>query len=289
MEEEESLIKKVKHLLKEANAPKRLHRFGPKMYDLWHHVFALFVRTYCQLSYRRTTKFLKLLGFKCPTKSTIQRYADKLRLPFWQSILQKTIAPIELLSIDGSGFERTTASMHYCRRIDSMKPYAKGFHVSIAVNEKGNINGIRIRSKPAHDVKDVKFLLRNLKSTPKFGLLDKGYDAEWIHAALHKRGIIPQIPRRKNARRGFFRKRMLFDKNIYSQRNIVESTFHAIKQKFGASVSSKLITSARSDMYCRAILHNLFVLITRLLGQSQKLRNISSDWELYLLGTKLFF
>ena len=35
MDKKESIINKVKHLLDKANAPVRLHRFGPKIYELW--------------------------------------------------------------------------------------------------------------------------------------------------------------------------------------------------------------------------------------------------------------
>ncbi len=50
-----------------------------------------------------------------------------------------------------------------------------------------------------------------------------------------------------------------FPKKRYNQRNMVESTFHSFKQKFGSDVSSKLIRSARSEIYCKAILHNIFL------------------------------
>ena len=82
MKKKENMINKVKHLLKSAGAPVRLHRFGPKTYCLWQHVFALFIRAECRLSYRRTSNLLQGLGFNVASKSTLQRYAAKLDLPF---------------------------------------------------------------------------------------------------------------------------------------------------------------------------------------------------------------
>ena len=77
MKKQNKLVNKIKHLLRKANAPRFLHKFGPKTYEFWQQIFALFVKQYCVLSYRRTTTFLRDIGFKVATKSTIQRYAAK--------------------------------------------------------------------------------------------------------------------------------------------------------------------------------------------------------------------
>ena len=127
MKKQNKLINKVKHLLNKHGMPRFLHHVGPKLYQLWQHVFALFVKTECQLSYRRTTRFLRNLGFKVATKSTWQRYAAKLDIPFWQQLFNETISKAsKIMSIDGTGLERTKASQHYIRRIDSKREFSKG-------------------------------------------------------------------------------------------------------------------------------------------------------------------
>ena len=73
MSKKNKLVNKVKHLLRKCDMPRFLHHFGPKIYELWQHVFALFVKAECQFSYRRVSKFLKQLGFKIASKSTLQR------------------------------------------------------------------------------------------------------------------------------------------------------------------------------------------------------------------------
>ena len=262
MKKKEGLVKKVKYLLHKINAPTRLHHFGPKMYQLWQHVFALFVKAECKLSYRRTTHFLRDLGFKVATKSTLQRYASKLKIPFWRGMFNLTIGKCaSIFSIDGTGLEKTRASKHYLKRINSHYKFSKGFHFSIIVDKKGKIQGLRLRKKYRSDVKDIKNLYANLIHKPKVILMDKGYDAEWIHELFEDEGIKSIAPTRKNARRGFYRKKLIkdFPKKLYNKRNIVESVFHAFKQKYGSSIYSKNITSARSEIYCKAILHNLFL------------------------------
>ena len=276
MRKENKLVNKIKHLLCKINAPKYLHHFGPKIYELWQHIFSLFIKEYCQLSYRRTTQILRGLGFKIPTKSTLQRYAAKLNRPFWQTVLEKTTGKkTKIGAIDGTGFERTKRSWHYVKRINCSPPKT-GYKVSLLSNKRKILN-IRIRARPAHDCKDVKYLLCSAKKRPSVLLMDKGYDAEWIHKfCRYDLGIESIIPAKKNCIRGFYRKKMLFSfpKGIYNKRNRIEVTIRALKQKFGASVSSKKINAARTQIYCRAILHNLFLRMIRVLGHYLRLQKI---------------
>ena len=269
MKEENKLVNKVKRLLRKAEMPRFLHHFGPKMYELWQHVFALFFKTECRLSYRRTETLLKNLGFIVATKSTIQRYAAKLDLPFWQILLNKTTSSVlSLAAIDGTCLERTNASWHYIKRING-RPPRLGYKLSILSTRK-KIICIRLRAKPAHDIKDVKYILSKAKLKPKTLLMDKGYDAEWLHKYCHRNGINSIAPVRKGFSRGFHRKRLFakFPQKLYNKRSsIVESMFHALKQKFGATISSKHIGPARTEVYCRAILHNVFLIILQDLGQ----------------------
>ena len=262
MRKKRGLIQKVKHLLQKIGAPKRLHHFGPKLYELWQHVFALFVKAECQFSYRRTTKFLRNLGFKVATKSTLQRYSTKLLLPFWQKIFYKTISKIsDVVSIDGTGLERTKASEHYIKRIDAKRPFCKGYHLSIIVGEDSKILSLRIRQKYCHDMKDVKYLAKRLVKKPRIIIMDKAYDSEPLHRYFAMQNIWSIAPVRRDWRKGQLRKKLKdnFPQKLYNKRSRVESIFHAFKQKFGSSVSSKLIGPARTEIYCKAILHNLFL------------------------------
>ena len=261
MKKKEELIQKVKHLLYKIRAPKRLHHFGPKIYELWQHVFALFVKADCQFSYRRTALFLRNLGFKVATKSTLQRYSKKLLLPFWQKLFSKTIGKVsKIVSADGTGLERTKASDHYIHRIDAKRPFCKGYHLSIIVGTNSKILSLRIRQKYCHDMKDIRYLAKRLSNKPKIILMDKGYDSEKLHRYFALQNIWSIAPVRKNWARGQLRKKLKdnFPQKLYNKRSRVESIFHALKQKYGSSVSSKTIGSARREIYCKAILHNLF-------------------------------
>lgn len=268
MEKKKGLIHKIKHLLRKASAPRFLHHFGPKTYELWQHVLGLFVKAYSNLSYRRTTQLLRGLNVKVATKSTLQRYSAKLRLPFWQTLFKHTVGKVTNIgAIDGTCLERTRVSWHYIKRI-GQKPMKQGFHLSFLVGTNNKILSLRLRSKLAHDIRDVKYLYNKTTRCPSTILLDKGYDAEWLHKFFHEKKVKSIAPVRKGIAKGFYRKNLKrkFPKKLYNKRNIVESTFHAFKQKFGASVSSKLANTARTEIYTKAILYNLSLKTLQLLG-----------------------
>ena len=271
MNKKEGLINKIKHLLLKINAPKRLHRFGPKIYELWQHVFSLFVKAECCLSYRRTTTFLRDLGFDVATKSTLQRYAKKLKIAFWQKMFKQTISKIsKIVCLDGTGLSKTKASDHYIHRIDGKRPFCKGYHLSILVGEDSKILNLRIRKKYCHDTKDVKYLFRSLPKKPKIILMDKGYDSESLHRYFAMQNIWSIAPVRKNWATGQLRKKLKenFPQKIYNKRNRVESIFHALNQKYGSSISSIQISCARTEIYCRSILHNISIFLLGDLGQT---------------------
>ena len=270
MENKDHLVKKIKHLLRRANAPSRLHHYGPKTYELWQHVFGLFVKSYCQLSYRSAAIFLRQLGFNVASKSTLQRYAARLSLPFWQTLLRSTLGATSCIAaVDGTGLSRTQASHHYIRRIDGYR-HKRGFQLMLLVSRNKKVLSLRLRSKSAGETKDVPYLWRRTGKKLTTVLMDKGYDAEWLHqffASLKVRSIAPV---RKGARRGRYRKKLRdnFPEKLYHKRSIVESVIHALKQRFGGHIGSKYMCSARTEMYVRAILYNMSMLLRRLLGQS---------------------
>lgn len=144
--------------------------------------FALFVKAECRLSFRRTNHFLKLLGIKVASKSTLQRYSYKLKLNFWQKIFNFTIdKKSKIVSIDGTGLSKSSPSQYYIKRIDSQKKFCKGYHFSIIVDEDSKIVSLRIRKNFTHDIKDVKYLVKRIPFKPEIILMDKGYDSENLH------------------------------------------------------------------------------------------------------------
>lgn len=265
MKEGKKLVNKVKRLIRKAGLPRWLHRFGPKKYEFWHHALALIVKQECKLGYRRVSRLLNWLGFKTPTYSALAKMFKRIHWSIWRRIFDVTNGQkINIVAIDGSGMSRPLPSPYYYRRIDKPYPIEIPLKLSIAVDTKTKkIVSLRLRARFAHDIKDVKYLLRRLPSKPKKIVADKAYDAEWLHQLCKENGIQAVIPKRDygKPRVGITRLRYTSQKKFrnrtYHRREMVESVFGAIKRKFGASVSSISAHTMRAEVYCRAIAHNV--------------------------------
>ena len=90
-------------------------------------------------------------------------------------------------------------------------------------------------------------------------LADKAYDAEWLHKYCFEKNIQTIIPKKKNVKRGFYRRKQMknYSEEIYHRRSLIESGFSAIKRKYGSFVKGKSLTSINSELSCKALAHNL--------------------------------
>jgi len=264
MKKEVKLIKKVKCLLKQLKCPKYGHRFGPKTYEFYQHIFALVMRWYCRLSYRRVVILLNLLGIECPSKSALQYNACKIKACWWNRIIELTSGnKHEIVAIDATGICRTNPSYHYLKRINS-KPPKMFVKLSASLDVKTNkFCAAKIRIIPTHDIKDAKILIKRSKS--KIIVADKGYDANHLHEYCFENNIEAHIPMRiyGNSIHKMWSKRRLaakhFNENTYHKRELVESGFGSLKRVYGSSVNSKKASTIRSDIYGRILCHNIFL------------------------------
>src|SRR3989344_3127255 len=117
--------------------------------------------------------------------------------------------------------------------------------------ESHKVITLHTRVKPSHEIKDVKLLVGRYSQISCL-LADKAYDAEWLHEYCFERKIQTIIPKKKNIRRGRFRKKQMknYSEEKYHQRSLVESGFSAIKRKYGGSVSGKSLSAINSELSC---------------------------------------
>ena len=274
MKEKTKLVNKVKRLLKRVGCPRWLHHYGPKKYEFLHHVIAHLIKQECRLGYRRVTRLLRWLGFKCPCPSALCMNFHRIPLNLWQRIQTGTIGnKLNLVALDGTGMSRPLPSPYYYRRIDKPYPIEIPLKLSIAVDTRTKkILSLRLRAKKAHDIKDAKYLINHLPSKPKKIIADKGYDAEWLHKYCKENDIKAVIPIRNYGKAKHssmsLRRSQKIKQKTYGRREMVESTFKSIKTKFGASVSSIKISAQRAEIYCRAIAHNILSVFSGLFERS---------------------
>lgn len=255
-----TLIKKVECLLKRANQREYLHHFGPKKYKLKQHLLAFLAMQVCKMSFRRVEKFLFLVGISVPSYSALCKSRKRIPAKLWNSLLKETVNFESFsVAVDSTGFSRTNPSFHFVKRIDSKNPVKRFAKLSAFLNlPSRKFVALKIRVKPRHDVLDVKTLLNQVSTTRKlFG--DSAYDAEWIHEICFDNQIQTIIKPRKNVKKGFYRRKQMknYSEKEYHKRSLIESGFGSLKRKYGGAVFGKSWKSINSEIYCKAICHNL--------------------------------
>jgi transposase len=262
MKKEERLVNKVTRLLKRANIPRWLHHYGPKKFETYVLCIGLLIKQIYQLSYRRAAKFLAEYYFINIHFTTLQKAAKRLPRAVWQSLLAATIEfkNTYLAAADGTGFTRSGPSQYYMKRIDRKTLVGKPVQALTMIDvEKRKFLAGCFFAKPHGEAKNVSRLHKQSPTVPEVLLMDKGFDAEYLHQWLNEHGTFSVAPVRKNCVRGRHRKLMrdCMDWCLYWQRNIVESLFSALKRLFGAAIKSQKSPMINAELFCRLIAYNI--------------------------------
>jgi hypothetical protein len=260
MKKEVKLVNKVKRLLRRAKYPGFLHHFGLKKYKFYLHALCLLIKETCRLSFRRASNLLRSLGFDVLTYSALCKMRKRISLSLWKKLLEITANfNSYLVAVDSTGISRRNPSWHYIKRINAKKPVKSYIKLSAFFDTSiKKFIVLRIRAKPRHDIKDVNYLLKHRRNMRKL-LGDAAYDSQSLRKKTHELRIITVIKPRKNVKRGFYRKKQMkhYLKRTYHRRSMIELGFGSLKRKYGSSTLSRIITTQRAEIYCRAILHNL--------------------------------
>lgn len=262
MKKEERLDRKIYRLFKAAGNPRYVHHMGPKKFQTWTLCLGIIVKQVYRLSYRRVMRFLDEHYNLKVHWTTFQKAAKRLPKQLWQSLLAGTVDPgiVELAAADGTGFSRTNPSHYFLKRIDRDGPIGRPVQAITLVDVgKRKFLSVNFYAKPGHEARRVPYLHRQSHVKIETLLMDKGFDAEWLHQWLDENGTFSVAPARKNCHRGKHRKQMrdCIDWCLYWQRNIVESLFSALKRLFGSTISSKHIKTQTAELFCRLIAYNL--------------------------------
>jgi hypothetical protein len=155
---------------------------------------------------------------------------------------------------------RSNPSQHYLRRIDREEMVKRPLQQVVMIDVvRRKFLSWRIRATPRGEKRDVPYLVRQSPTRPDGVLMDKGFDAEWIHCFFDENNMWSIAPTRKGCRRGKHRKtlRDCFDYCIYWQRSIVECLFSAFKRLFGVHVRARTWTMQRAELQNRFIAYNI--------------------------------
>lgn len=257
---------------------------GPKPHLPSDAVFTMVYKVYCGLSARRFTTDLHEAHEKGFVSKPIpgMKATTFAEDPYYTPILRELVAysarPLRSLerdfAIDSSGFGSTKYEKWYDQKYGITRNRCVWVKAHIASGVKTNVvTAIRILDKDAHDCPQFVPLVKETKRHFEIGEVsaDKAYVSLENFEAVAECGGQAFIAFKSNntgAAGGHLEKAFHFFQfnqeeymARYHKRSNVESTFSAIKRKFGADVVSKNPTAMVNEVLCKVIGHNLTCLI----------------------------
>ncbi len=257
---------------------------GPKPHLVKDCVFAMAFKVYCGLSGRRFSCDL-LEAYErghtsrpIPGIKVISFFEDPAFTPILKQLIIQSAAPLSVVettfAADSSGFSSTRFETWYDHKYGVTRRKCVWVKAHIACGTKTNvITAVEILDKDAADTTQFKPLVKTTAEnfTVNEFSADKAYASNENFQAVENAGGTAYIAFKSNTTGsvgGLFEKMFHYfqfqrDKFLkhYHQRSNVESTFSAVKRKFGDSVMSRTDAAMANEVLCKFLCHNLTCLI----------------------------
>ncbi len=259
-------------------------RRGPKPHLVRDAVFSMAYKVYCGLSSRRfSTDLLEAheQGFvtkPIPGPKVTAFFEDGYFTPVLRSLIARSALPLKVVetafAIDSSGFGSTRYERWYDQKYGVTRNRSVWVKAHIACGVKTNVvTAVRILEQHSGDCPQFVPLVKETREGFQIDEVsaDKAYVSVENFEAVAECGGQAFIAFKENntgAAGGLLEKAFHFfsfnqDEYMarYHKRSNVESTFSAIKRKFGDSVMSKTDTAMANEVLCKILCHNLTCLI----------------------------
>ena len=247
-------------------------------------VFAMAYKTYCGFSGRRySTDLLEAheMGFTTrpvPGTKVVGFFEDAYFTPILKNLIAYSARPLRSVetefAIDSSGFGSSRFERWYDQKYGITRRRCVWVKAHIATGVRTNcVTAVRILDKDAADCPQFVPLLKETRQGFEIGEVsaDAAYGSlENFEEAAECGGqaFIAFKSNTSGAVGGLFEKAFHFFQfnreeymAKYHKRSNVESTFSAVKRKFGDSVVSKTDTAMVNEVLCKFLLQNLTCLI----------------------------
>ena len=270
------MISLMRQILKKMHVPLFLHPKSKHVFSVHQHIILLVLRQYESKSYESFVEWLQVateivqilsLGV-IPHYTTLQKAAARLSdilLHVAIGRFTSIACPDKIFAgADATGFEDRHCTPYYSYRCSIRQSYTKLSAGSDMDTQL--ICAVVIQHHPiSHDVRHFPELFQQMMTVavPWIFVLDKGYDAEWVHQMIRQNHVMSMIPVRNRGclisrTRGRYRKQMRrqFCKELYHQRNKCETIFSVIKRKFGSEIRSHHNTMKEKELLYRVLAYN---------------------------------
>ena len=246
--------------------------------------FSMAYKVYCGLSSRRfSTDLLEAhekghVSKPIPGAKVTAFFEDPYFTPILKALIGHSARPLRCVescfAIDSSGFGSSRYERWYDQKYGVTRSKCVWVKTHIACGVKTNVvTAVRILDKDAGDCPQFVPLLKETRKNFEVGEVsaDKAYASLENFEAIAECGAEAFIAFKSNttgAVGGMFEKAFHYFQfnqeeymSRYHKRSNVESTFSAIKRKFGDSVMSKTDTAMANEVLCKILCHNLTCLI----------------------------
>lgn len=257
---------------------------GPKPHLTRDAVFAMAFKVYCGLSSRRFSCDLIDAHKKghvtksIPGTKVTAFFEDECFTPILKGLIAHSAKPLRSVetcfAIDSSGFGSSRYEKWYDQKYGVTRTKCVWVKTHIACGVKTNVvTAVRILDKDAGDCPQFVPLVKETRERFEIGEVsaDKAYASLENFETVAECGGQGFIAFKGNATGGvggLFEKAFHYfqfkqDEYMahYHKRSNVESTFSAIKRKFGDSVMSKTDVAMKNEVLCKILCHNLTCLI----------------------------
>jgi transposase len=257
---------------------------GPKPTPLSDAVYAMVTKVQTTVSGRRATTDIEACAAaghmrRAPRYNTLfDAFAKPELTPLLTTLVEESAAPLACVesrfAVDSTGFGTVTYRRWYDAKYGREMKEHGWIKAHACVGTTTNvITAINVTDGNANDGPELPALVASTER--RFNLAevsaDKAYLTHRNLDAIEAVGAVPYVPFKSNSRGegpaawrrmwGLFTYKQPEFLAHYHARSNVESTFSALKRKFGGSVRSKNATAQVNEVLCKALCFNLSCLV----------------------------
>ena len=257
---------------------------GRPRHSLADAVYAMTMKVYTTVSGRRATTDIEACAekghmTKAPRYNTTFDYFAKPELtPLLAALIEESAAPLACVesqfAVDSTGFGTVTYRRWYDHKYGrEMKEHGWVKAHAMVGTTTNVITAIRVTDSNVNDCPELPALV--MSTAKRFTMAETSADKAYLShanlAAIEAVGSVPYIPFKSNSKGagpaawrrmwGLFMYKQADFLAHYHARSNVESTFSAVKRKFGGSVRSKSPVAQTNEVLCKALCFNLSMLV----------------------------